>query len=244
MGSALNQHTTSSHLPIAQNVWLTILAANFWGRRLSRISWFCGYSRKFSPWNLGVWYPLAWHEWAICKNRIFYQFTKVFSLESFLLYGSNHSHSASPSSLLTSHPAFLLHPFSTPPPFLPSPLLPPPLFLPTSFFSSPSLSPSTTYAFSQTRSHQLTLHNDSYSGGGRIVAIIMNSTGVISTGAPQDVSELQHKLHVHSATHYWPIWCPPVELCHREWGNMVACESKIISLINRCHTCAIYTWRL
>ena len=71
MGSALNQHTTSSHLPIAQNVWLTILAANFRGRRLSRISWFCGYSRKFSPWNLGVWYPLAWHEWAIRKNRIF-----------------------------------------------------------------------------------------------------------------------------------------------------------------------------
>jgi len=29
------------------------IAENFRGRKLSRISWFCGYSRKFSPWNLG-----------------------------------------------------------------------------------------------------------------------------------------------------------------------------------------------
>ena len=49
-------------------------------------------SQKFSPWNLGAWHPLAQQKWAICKsflrkNRIFHQFVKVFSLESFPLYG-------------------------------------------------------------------------------------------------------------------------------------------------------------
>ena len=38
--------------------------------------------------NLGAWRPLAQHKWAICKsflreNRIFHQFVKVISLESF-----------------------------------------------------------------------------------------------------------------------------------------------------------------
>ena len=32
---------------------------NFWGRKLSRISSFCGYSRKFSLWHLGAWHLLA-----------------------------------------------------------------------------------------------------------------------------------------------------------------------------------------
>ena len=61
--------------------------------KLSRISWFCGYSRKFSPRNLGAWCPLARHERAIHKsflreNRIFHQFAKVFFLKSFPLYGT------------------------------------------------------------------------------------------------------------------------------------------------------------
>ena len=65
---------------------------NFRGRKLSRISQFCGYLRKFSPQNLG-----AWHLWQ-CKSEqsakfsprksIFHQFAKVLSLESCLLYGT------------------------------------------------------------------------------------------------------------------------------------------------------------
>ena len=35
------------------------IVGNVRGRRLSRISQFCGYSRKFSPQNLGAWRPLA-----------------------------------------------------------------------------------------------------------------------------------------------------------------------------------------
>ena len=77
-------------LPLVQDIYRIV--GNFWGRKLSRILRFCGYSRKFSPWNLGVWCPLAPHKRAIhesflCENCIFHQFAKVFSLESFLLYG-------------------------------------------------------------------------------------------------------------------------------------------------------------
>ena len=55
------------------------IAGNFGGRKLSQISWFCGYSWKFSPWNLRAWCPLAWLKWAICEsflceNRNFHQF--------------------------------------------------------------------------------------------------------------------------------------------------------------------------
>ena len=35
------------------------IVGNFWGRKLSRILQFCGCLRKFSPWNLGAWYPLV-----------------------------------------------------------------------------------------------------------------------------------------------------------------------------------------
>ena len=35
------------------------IAENFRGRKLSRISRFCGYLEKFSSWNLGAWHPLA-----------------------------------------------------------------------------------------------------------------------------------------------------------------------------------------
>ena len=68
------------------------MAENFRGRKLSQILRFCGYSRKFFPWNSGAWHPLAWQQQAIresflCENCIFHQFAKVFSLESFPLYG-------------------------------------------------------------------------------------------------------------------------------------------------------------
>ena len=48
---------------------------------------------KISPQNFGAWCPLARQKRAIrksflCKNIIFHQFTKVFFLESFLLYGT------------------------------------------------------------------------------------------------------------------------------------------------------------
>ena len=48
---------------------------------------------KISPQNFGAWCPLAWQKQTtrksfLCKNRIFHQFTKVFFLESFLLYGT------------------------------------------------------------------------------------------------------------------------------------------------------------
>ena len=46
------------------------IVGNFRGRKLSRISWFCGYLRKFSPQNLEV-----WHLWC-CKSE---QSVKVFS---------------------------------------------------------------------------------------------------------------------------------------------------------------------
>ena len=67
------------------------IAENFQGRKLSRISRFCGYLRKFSLRNLGAWHPLTPYKRVICKsflreNRIFHQFAKVFFLKSFPLY--------------------------------------------------------------------------------------------------------------------------------------------------------------
>ena len=47
-----------------------LIVGNFQERKLSRISWFCGYSWKFSPQNLG-----AWHLWR-CKSE---QSANVFS---------------------------------------------------------------------------------------------------------------------------------------------------------------------
>ena len=66
-------------------LWMYSIVGNFQGRKLWQISQFCGYSRKFSPQNLGMWRPLAQQKQAICelsflhKNRIFHKFTKVFS---------------------------------------------------------------------------------------------------------------------------------------------------------------------
>ena len=55
----------------------------------SWISRFCGHSRKFSPWNLEAWQKLAIHESFSAKIVFFTKFAKVFSLESFPLYGSS-----------------------------------------------------------------------------------------------------------------------------------------------------------
>ena len=70
------------------------IAGNFQRRKLSQILRFCGCSRKFSPRNLWAWCPLAQHKRAIRKsflrkNRLFHQFAKVFSLESFPLYSTH-----------------------------------------------------------------------------------------------------------------------------------------------------------
>ena len=53
-------------------------------------------SRKLSLQNLGVWHPLvrlkrAIRENFLCKNCIFHQFMKVYSLESFPIYGNMHA---------------------------------------------------------------------------------------------------------------------------------------------------------
>ena len=67
------------------------IAGNFRGRKLSRITLFCGYPRIFSSQNLGVWHPLT--RAAICKTFsmkivFFTNSQKFFSLESFPLYGT------------------------------------------------------------------------------------------------------------------------------------------------------------
>ena len=84
-----------AELTLRRKMWYCI-AGKFQGRRLLWISQFCGYPQKFSLRNLGTCCPLAWHEGSICKsflhkNRFFFfcQFTKVFSLKSFQLYGSS-----------------------------------------------------------------------------------------------------------------------------------------------------------
>ena len=42
---------------------------NFWGRKLSWISRFCGYTRKFSPWNLGR--GVLWHGQSEQSAKVF-----------------------------------------------------------------------------------------------------------------------------------------------------------------------------
>ena len=67
---------------------LYCIAGNLRARKLSRISWFCGYSWKFSLQTLGR--GILWREQStsfLRENRIFNQSAKVFSLESFPLYG-------------------------------------------------------------------------------------------------------------------------------------------------------------
>ena len=62
------------------------IAGNFWGRKLSqisRISQFCSYLQKFSPWNLGAWCPLVRHKWAIRESflheNVFFTNSRKFS---------------------------------------------------------------------------------------------------------------------------------------------------------------------
>ena len=43
------------------------IAGNFWGRKLSQISRFCGYSQKFSWWNLG--HAIIWRHHAASNPR-------------------------------------------------------------------------------------------------------------------------------------------------------------------------------
>ena len=67
---------------------------NFRGRKYSRISRFWSHPRKFSPQNLGVPYQpmvgLVFYESFLREMVTSYQSVKVFSLESFLLYGISH----------------------------------------------------------------------------------------------------------------------------------------------------------
>ena len=78
------------------------LVGNFQGRKPSlRISQF-----------LGVWHPLAQHKRAIREsflreNHIFDQFTKVFSLESFPLYGTSNS-----TAILHTRPSYTMWPLT------------------------------------------------------------------------------------------------------------------------------------
>ena len=70
------------------------IVENFRGRKLSWILPLCGYTQKFSPRNLGR--GILWR----CKSEqsvkvfsaksYFHQIAKVFSLESFPLYGTLH----------------------------------------------------------------------------------------------------------------------------------------------------------
>ena len=78
--------------------WLLLMmyhtAENFRGRKLLRISRFCGYLPKFSPWNLGrgvLWHGTSEQSAKVFSAKIifFHQFAKVFSLKSFRLYGIN-----------------------------------------------------------------------------------------------------------------------------------------------------------
>ena len=59
------------------------IAGNFWGRKLSQISRFCGYLRKFPQQNLGVWCPLARHKRAIRESflheNVFFTNSRKFS---------------------------------------------------------------------------------------------------------------------------------------------------------------------
>ena len=68
------------------------MAENFRGRKLSWISRLCGYSQRFSPWNLGMCLSFGAARASnprkfLHENRTFYQFAKVFSLKIFPLYG-------------------------------------------------------------------------------------------------------------------------------------------------------------
>ena len=87
-------HASSSGAPMHYLVLTDTvrIVGNLWRRKLSRISRFCSYPRKVSLQNWGAWHPLAvtpashsqkFSPW----KSYFCQITKVFSLESFSLYG-------------------------------------------------------------------------------------------------------------------------------------------------------------
>ena len=81
--------TCDCHMYIAQHICHSTQHI-LYGGKISRIkTQFCGYSQKFSPRNLEAWCPLAQHERSrfLLENRIFHQFVKFFSVESFPLYG-------------------------------------------------------------------------------------------------------------------------------------------------------------
>ena len=60
---------------------------NFWGRKLLHFFLFCGYTRTFSPQNLG--HGVLWRSKSEQSAKLyFHQFTKVFSLETLPLYGT------------------------------------------------------------------------------------------------------------------------------------------------------------
>ena len=72
------------------------VAENFQGRKLSQILWFCGYTRKLSPQNLG--YGILWHGKSEQSTKLFSAkiifspiHAKVFYLESFPLYSNMES---------------------------------------------------------------------------------------------------------------------------------------------------------
>ena len=68
------------------------IAGNFRGRKLSQISWFCSYPRKFSPWNFRHALPIYAITSILFRKSFLhemlpgYQSTKIFSLKHFLLY--------------------------------------------------------------------------------------------------------------------------------------------------------------
>ena len=68
------------------------IAGNFRGKKLSRISLFCAYQRKFSQRLFeGSFNTVGTSEQSTkvsLRNSIFHQFAKVFSRKRFLLYGS------------------------------------------------------------------------------------------------------------------------------------------------------------
>ena len=87
-------HPQEKDTLIAECLNMRLIVENFQGRKLSQISRFCGYMQNFSTQNLVAWHPLVRQKWAIhesflSENRIVHQFAKVFSLESFPLYGNH-----------------------------------------------------------------------------------------------------------------------------------------------------------
>ena len=64
-------------------------------RKLSRISQFCGYPQKLSPWNLGVWHPLALQKWvfreSFLREIVFFTNSRKFSPSKVSCYMVSHT---------------------------------------------------------------------------------------------------------------------------------------------------------